>query len=425
MDPLSASSLAGTIIQFVTFTCTLLRKSSEIYNSETGKPGEVDTLQTVYTKLKSICLEFCTSDSNAILGTTPCIPDSMSTVSAFQGLFEITKQDCDWLLRTVEKNLSTNRPLSRWKSFRSALELMWKRHDIEDLENRLHRTQGTVSLLMSVLNGQRHKAHGTELVKLREESEINGVQQKNKLDRIFFILETMDSRIASHEAMIRSLEPIQPRTNSTIGLDDIGNIHLPMTQVAMTSSVTKQQYIISSLGFDEHLNRRSGIDCIHSKNYKWDFSGNDNYSLMSWTGSEVGLRYISEDVMSLPPGFINLLIHGSRTKFALSNWAKSDEILIIGYRFNLQDTTLRDLQQDLWRQILRDVLWQQSQLIERVCPKRWSDSAFCSMEWSTEELYDALLSISKLQERMPNVRCGPGSKENADSGGSGAGVCAT
>jgi len=88
-------------------------------------------------------------------------------------------------------------------------------------------------------HSQRHKAHGTELVKLREESEINGIQQKNKLDRIFFILETMDSRIASHEAMIRSLEPIRPRTNPTIGLDDIGNIHLPMTQVAMTSSVTK------------------------------------------------------------------------------------------------------------------------------------------------------------------------------------------
>jgi len=83
--------------------------------------------------------------------------------------------------------------------------------------------------------------------------------------------------------------------------------------------------------------------------------------------------------MSLPPGFINLLIHDSRTKFALSNWAKSDEILINGYRFNLQDTTLRDLQQDLWRQILRDVLWQRPQLIEIVCPKRWSDSAFRCM----------------------------------------------
>jgi len=77
----------------------------------------------------------------------------MSTVSALQGLFEITKQDCDRLLRAVEKILSTNRPLSRWKSFRSALELMWKRHDIEDLENRLHKTQGTVILFMFVLNG--------------------------------------------------------------------------------------------------------------------------------------------------------------------------------------------------------------------------------------------------------------------------------
>lgn len=48
MDPLSAVSLAGTVLAFVDFSLKLASKAKETYSSASGSSNEEESLETVY-----------------------------------------------------------------------------------------------------------------------------------------------------------------------------------------------------------------------------------------------------------------------------------------------------------------------------------------------------------------------------------------
>lgn len=50
MDPLSALSLAGTIVQFVDFSCKLISQTRKAYKSTTGLPDDVVCVSLCYSK---------------------------------------------------------------------------------------------------------------------------------------------------------------------------------------------------------------------------------------------------------------------------------------------------------------------------------------------------------------------------------------
>ncbi len=54
MDPLTALSLAGTIVQFVDFGCKLLAKGRELYKSSTGVLTVNEELELTTTDLRAL-----------------------------------------------------------------------------------------------------------------------------------------------------------------------------------------------------------------------------------------------------------------------------------------------------------------------------------------------------------------------------------
>jgi hypothetical protein len=141
MDPLSALGIAGNVIQFVSFASDLVFKTVEIYHSAGGLSKEALNLETVYTKLQDLSsgLESSTSFVRVDGGLG-------KEVAALRQLSKSSKADCDLLLTVICKLRVQDGRKKAWKSFRAALHAIWKGREIANLEERLKRTQITMTL---------------------------------------------------------------------------------------------------------------------------------------------------------------------------------------------------------------------------------------------------------------------------------------
>lgn len=141
MDPLTAFSLAGTIIQFLDFTTSLIRTTVEIHDSIRGLSSEVSSLEEVYTALREFSSELETSNQKS-----QDVPSEIRVqMTSMNSLSRSCKEDCDKLLKIVGK-LTSGGPRRRWKSFKAAVSSLRKQNEIAVLEERVSRTQSTLTL---------------------------------------------------------------------------------------------------------------------------------------------------------------------------------------------------------------------------------------------------------------------------------------
>lgn len=154
MDALTAIGLASNVLSFVQFAWQLIQASAEISTSPSGCTADVVSLDTVYTRLRSL-----SSGLNSCqLYTSDNIEDYVSTdyqeqqaqrqaATAATGLSHLAKQcesDCNELLGLTAK-LKVGSP-GKWRSFQAALRKVWEKDKIAALETRLQRAQGTMNL---------------------------------------------------------------------------------------------------------------------------------------------------------------------------------------------------------------------------------------------------------------------------------------
>jgi hypothetical protein len=141
MDPLSALGVAGNIIQFVTFASGLFSKTVEIYHSTGGLSKEALNLEMVYTKLQDLSSGLESSTS------LPGVDGGLGNeVAALRELSKASKADCELLLGVICKLRVQDRRKKAWQSFRAALQAIWKGTEIAKLEERLQKTQITMTL---------------------------------------------------------------------------------------------------------------------------------------------------------------------------------------------------------------------------------------------------------------------------------------
>ncbi|OCL03825.1 hypothetical protein AOQ84DRAFT_325285 [Glonium stellatum] len=113
LDPLSALSLAGTVVQFIDFGSKLLSESCDIYRSATGtSPGNHD-------------LEITTEGDEA--------PEE----DALVGLARACKEVADDLLSTVQQLKVEHGPHRKWRSFLQALKNIRGKEKVHSLRQRM------------------------------------------------------------------------------------------------------------------------------------------------------------------------------------------------------------------------------------------------------------------------------------------------
>lgn len=139
LDPMSALGLAASIIQFVDFGSRLLSEANEIYHSATGVTGANAELQGIAESLSSLSERLITPTSES--KKPPSSPEE-----EICGIAALCKEISDELLSTINCMKVIEGPRRRWRSFRHALEGIWKRDKIASLYKKLDELRSQLSV---------------------------------------------------------------------------------------------------------------------------------------------------------------------------------------------------------------------------------------------------------------------------------------
>lgn len=140
MDPLTALSVAGTIVQFVDFGNRLLSAGTELYKSSTGRLKVDEELVLVTTDLKAVINKvqrtnfLCSSEASGCLSD-----DDQADQNAFEKICSNALEVAKELHSKLDKLRldQTPRKRRRWGTMVQVVSLLWSGDEINGLCKRL------------------------------------------------------------------------------------------------------------------------------------------------------------------------------------------------------------------------------------------------------------------------------------------------
>lgn len=133
MDPISAVSLAGTVVQLVDFSIKIVSKTSELYRSSSNGLVENQSIDKVTKDLTKLNNQ---------------LKDSNVGDADLQELCKACGDAADELLRALSK-VKVEGKGRIWQSFRKALISVWSKEGIQELEKRLERFRDELNLRLT------------------------------------------------------------------------------------------------------------------------------------------------------------------------------------------------------------------------------------------------------------------------------------
>ena len=131
MDPLTALSLASSVIQFVDFGSTLITNVYHIYTSANGALAENLDLEATTYDLSQLTTRLNPSQHETFTCNTKDQQDLEDLVS---GCAILASQ----LLKALQKlKVDKDAKDRKWKSFRQALKAVWSKKDLDEMAARL------------------------------------------------------------------------------------------------------------------------------------------------------------------------------------------------------------------------------------------------------------------------------------------------
>lgn len=137
MDPLSALSIAGNVIQFLDFSTKLFKEAREIYHSSSGTSSGVRTLGTISEQLATLRKSFTAEDLKSL--------DLKEMAVQCNGVADE--------MRALVDRVTLKKPGGDgyWASFALALRTVLSKGQIQNLERRLDKLQKQLGLQMQKL----------------------------------------------------------------------------------------------------------------------------------------------------------------------------------------------------------------------------------------------------------------------------------
>jgi len=134
LDPFTALSLAGNVVQFVQFGYQLAAKAHDLYSSTSGASEENLEIETVTTRLLGTVHEL---GSHLNSGDWAASRDSVSRSSRrLLEIAEVCKMIAEDILSRLEP-MKIREPATVWRSLRQALKIMWTKEELDALMKRL------------------------------------------------------------------------------------------------------------------------------------------------------------------------------------------------------------------------------------------------------------------------------------------------
>ncbi|KAK8015165.1 hypothetical protein PG990_008461 [Apiospora arundinis] len=401
MEPLTALGLAANVAQFLGYGIKLIATAKEVHNSSEGVTQQISTLDTVYGKLGTL---------SSVLRLPSQPPgkmgwDAITYETAIQDISRVCQDDCDKLLELTKQLKRGDGHSSRFSSFKTALKTMRKSDQINELEQRLHRTQQTLTLHICSLTSIWQSTYNSQLSKLKRDQANLNFHQNSKLVQIQEEVKQLGHLLRNEASSIKNTTTL---SNDITGLEDQMN-RLALARVDME----KQHAIIRSLNFESRSCRYEGITVAHEKTFQWVLKGPESLdtelasgSMIEWLRHGQGIYWISGKPGSGKSTLMKFISTRDETRDALMAWSLGKPLIIGSHFFWAAGTSMQKSLKGLLRTLLFDILRQQPDLVAQLCPERWrqtpTELSLEPEDWGTPELSRILQSIPRLHTMSTN-----------------------
>jgi hypothetical protein len=145
LDPITALSVASSVVQFVDFSTKLISKGKEYYRSADGVLTDHAEQAAVSSRLSELSRRLLNSIPVSATGKKP----SPSEEALWEAALECMKFANEFIGAIDELTVTGNH--RKWKSFRQALKSVWKKEGIEERLVKLDRLRQQVVIHLLVV----------------------------------------------------------------------------------------------------------------------------------------------------------------------------------------------------------------------------------------------------------------------------------
>ncbi|TGO60900.1 hypothetical protein BELL_1182g00010 [Botrytis elliptica] len=411
MDPLSAIGLAGTIVQFVDFSCKIVGHGVELYKEgslELNKQVEYTTrdLRNFVVKLQAQPSKRAQKDATADLSE-----NDLALEKLCRDCNEVAEELLERLSRLEvkitppkepEKNASKNE-IQEWKiryyeykkqaeklgkTLRIGLLNVWNREQIQETAERLERYRVAIQTrllgaLVERVNTlslqQSHRFDNLDVETKRIVSALLEDVRTNLSKDIRHQTEALAQLINQREIVIKG----ENKKRRVVDIDqDLGQDEaFPIEEARKQESSIRlsiNREILKSLDFEAQNERYEGVCEAHKRTFEWIFQDSRAEdvqwdSFVDWLKTGDGLYWIQGKAGSGKSTLMKYICYNPSTKQNLSIWANSKTLYTAEFYFwALGPHTLQKSQIGLLRALLYQILEQSSDLIPVVCPEQWA-----------------------------------------------------
>ncbi|KAF4445542.1 hypothetical protein F53441_10739 [Fusarium austroafricanum] len=362
MDPLTAISLAASIVAFVDFGSKLIKGTIEIYETTDGTLAGNRCREAVAAAMKDLASRLTPPQSSLVTD------EEKQLYNLAMECHAICDNLLDLLRRLKPKDMSSKRQ-SLW----AAVKSVFHESECEDLEKRLDACRRQLEMHMnfksviSLHSLSDYVQNNTEKLKLLETSVAN--------------LSLIGDEV--HESVSQLLSIQKDVTRITIG-----NI------------------ILASLDFEGRTTRQRMVDKAHEKTFQWIFdapqpldlesssdiegdwtSGNEQEikrtkketimrqqmreRFLQWLSSGTGVFHISGKMGCGKSTLMKFLSHHPETDAQLQKWADGNKLVFANFFFWQPGSSLQKSLNGLYRSLLYKVLERHSEMFPNVFPHVW------------------------------------------------------
>jgi len=142
LDPLTALSLAGTIVQFVDFGCKIFSNSQKIYSSARGSLSVNEELESIITNLDNIFIKLRSPQQAR---DSCCTHSEQRLIHLCDSSRIIAQEILDKLQNLkVQGGSKIKGKFKAWRSLSSALQATWTQKSIDELLAKLNLFRDTI-----------------------------------------------------------------------------------------------------------------------------------------------------------------------------------------------------------------------------------------------------------------------------------------
>ncbi|PMD14363.1 hypothetical protein NA56DRAFT_710938 [Hyaloscypha hepaticicola] len=384
MDPLTALSIAGTIVRFVDFALKILTTGHQLYNSSSGSIPAHDELKLVGRDLSVLATKL---DFPARTGGTH---DDAFLEDLCAKCESIAQELIDHL-----KKLKRQEKKGPMKSFRLSLKVTWDQKDLGSLIQRLQSLENSLESWFLNDIGSRIDSENIQkserFARLDDESQnivsalldVGSSLPDDLLDQRKAVAQMLDrldlltsspnrSVLATGESSVGELSA--PIENSRIGNLDRGNL----TQVLENELGIKQKvgtFILETLKFSMRNDLQEDVPEARHNTLKRIFEPQEDKPwscFASWLKTGDGIYWINGKAGSGKSTLMRYIYDNPRTRQELSQWAAPTALSMPGFFFQSNGTKEQRSQLGLLRALLYEVLEGSRDLIPVVLPWLWA-----------------------------------------------------